>query len=284
MPSPQPSGSIKRPPIIPNGSSLSSLGGRGQAVPSFQAFVKQTSPIGPKAVSPPPGRASSSSPVRPRAPSTHTRRSSSVYSRSTSQFGSEASSWRSADFADEPLPPLPTLLPVAYSASTPQLVERQLTPPLLEPRTYRPLIRTPSPTASRVSTPSPPQHKPSILLPLPPVQVKVPRKHLRSVSLATAKAEVHSPAAVHLLPEELRAEMIAKVSRCDPTAHSKIKIPRTDQNGLYGYTSRHSSAAISTTDNAGRPSRTTLYPALSNRTICAGISIPKCQHEERIPD
>ena len=225
MPSPQPTGSIKRPRIIANGSSPSFLGGRDQVVPSFQTFVKQTSPIDPRDALPPPRRASSTSPVRPRAPSTYTRRSSSVYSRSLSQFGSEASSWRSADFADEPLPPPPTLLLVAYSASTPQLVERQPTPPLLEPRAYRPLIHTPSPTASRVSTPSPPpQHKPSILLPLPPVHVQVPHKHLRTVSLGSAKAGVHSPGAVHLLPAELRAQTIAKSKSQEPVRMDSIAI------------------------------------------------------------
>lgn len=224
MPSPQQARSNKRSPLIRSGSSSSSVGGLERIVPPFQSFVKQTPPVERKPLPPPPviaRRASSISPPRPRTPPVYaTRRSSSVYSRSVSQFGSDNSSWRSADFAEEPLPPLPTLLPVAYSASTPQLVEKQPTPPLLQPRTYSPLIHTPSPTASRTSTRSPaPQHKPSILLPLPPVHVKVPKKHLRTVSLEKAKAELHAPGAVHLLPEELRAQTLGKSK-----SHEAIKM------------------------------------------------------------
>ena len=228
MPSPQAAGTIKRPPVIRTGSSSSSLSEMEKVVPTFQSFIKQTPSVQQKPLPPAPSiprRASSSSPPRSRTPSVYAaRRSSSVYSRSVSQFGSDNSSWRSADFADEPLPPLPTLLPVAYSASTPHLVGQQPIPPLLQARTYSPLIITPSPTASRVSTPSPPPyHKPSILLPSPPVSVQVPQKQLRTVPLEQAKADFHAPGAVHLLPEELRAQTIVKsksheVIRVDSTA------------------------------------------------------------------
>lgn len=212
MPSPHPMGPMKRPPIVRNGSSSSALSGMEQAIPPFQDFVKQTAPVLQKALPPAPyipRRASSTSPPpRSRSPSPYiTRRSSSVYSRTASQWGSDISSWKSADFADEPLPPLPMLQPMAYSVSTPHLGEQLPTPPLLQARAYSPLIISPSPTASRVSTPSPPpQHKPSILLPEPPVSAQVPKKHLRTVSLEKARADVHSPGAVHLLPEELRAQ------------------------------------------------------------------------------
>lgn len=124
--------------------------------------------------------------------------------------------WRSADFADQDNHLL--LRPIAYSASTSQLLEKNQQhqqqspqPQLLEPRAYRPLIVTPSPTASaspsRATTPSPrpSESRPSILLPPPPAPAHVPKKHLRTVSLEKAKELFQAPGAVHLLPEELRA-------------------------------------------------------------------------------
>ena len=230
MPSPRPAGSVKRPPVLRTGSSSSSLSGMEKVVPTFQSFVKQTPPVQQNHLPPAPSilrRASSSSLPRPRTPSVHSaRRSSSVYSRSVSQFGSENSSWRSSDFADEPLPPLPTLLPVAYSSSTPHLTGKPPTPPLLPARTYiSPLIVTPSPTASRGSTPSPPPyHKPSVLLPSPPVSVQVPLKQLRTVPLEQAKAQHHAPGAVHLLPEELRAQTLGKSKSHDAIRVDSIAI------------------------------------------------------------
>ena len=229
MPSPHPEGTIKRPPIIRSDYSSTSLSGMEQSVPSFQSFVEKTPSIPREALPAPPyvpRRASRNSTRRSRTPPVYAaRRSSSVYSRSVSQWGSDNSSWKSDDFVDEPLPPLPTLQPVAYSASTPRLGQQLLTPPLLEARTYNPLIITPSPSASRVSTPSPPpQHKPSILLPEPPVSVQVPRKHLRTVSLEKAKADFNAPGAVHLLPEELRAQTLKKSRSHDPVRMDSVAL------------------------------------------------------------
>ncbi|KAI6817026.1 hypothetical protein KC340_g13840 [Hortaea werneckii] len=236
MPSPQTRGnSIKRPPILKNGSSSSSLRGMEQSVPSFQNFIKRTPPpdhLKPLPPTPlhPHQRASSVDSGISQCPSSSGRRSSSVYSRTVSQWNPEwdyqseevpevppLPDWRSADFADQDTNLL--LRPIAYSASTSQLLEKnpqqQYSPPrpqLLEPRAYRPLIVTPSPTASaspsRATTPSPrpSESRASILLPPPPAPAHVPKKHLRTVSLEKAKELIHAPGAVHLLPEELRAQ------------------------------------------------------------------------------
>ncbi|KAI7161883.1 hypothetical protein KC316_g13258, partial [Hortaea werneckii] len=239
MPSPQPRGSsnIKRPPILKNGSSSSSLRGMEQSVPSFQNFIKRTPPpdhLKPLPPTPlhPHQRASSFDSGISQCPSSSGRRSSSVYSRTVSQWNPEwdyqseevpevppLPEWQSADFADQDTNLL--LRPIAYSASTSQLLEKnhdqqqQQPPPqpqLLEPRAYRPLIVTPSPTTSaspsRMTTPSPRPSvsRPSILLPPPPAAAHVPKKHLRTVSLEKAKELIQAPGAVHLLPEELRAQ------------------------------------------------------------------------------
>ncbi|KAI7132877.1 hypothetical protein KC352_g30968, partial [Hortaea werneckii] len=196
MPSPQPrdSSSVKRPPILKNGSSSSSLRGMEQSVPSFQTFIKRTPPpdhLKPLPPTPlhPHQRASSFDSGISQCPSSSGRRSSSVYSRTVSQWDPEWDSQpeevpevpplpdrRSADFADQDNNLL--LRPIAYSASTSQLLEKTQQqhqqpvsqPQLLEPRAYRPLIVTPSPTASaspsRATTPSPrpsSDSRPSIL-------------------------------------------------------------------------------------------------------------------------
>lgn len=232
MPSPQPSGSLKRPPLLSSTSSSSSLSGMEQAIPSFQSFIRRTPPPDPSKPLPPtpliPRRASSTSPPRSRTPSSYApRRSSSVYSRTVSQWFDDDASWRSADLRDDPLPelpPLPLLQPVAYSKSTPQLIERSAAPPppMLEPRTYSPLIITPSPTASRATTPSrspaaspgpAPLRKrlePPAMYPTSPPVHDGAKKKVQTVSLEQANAAVHSPGAVHLLPEELRAQTLAK--------------------------------------------------------------------------
>ena len=230
MPSPQAAGTLKRPPFIQNGSSSSNLSSLEQQVLSFQTFIKRTPPLDhEKPLPPPPSfarRASSSSPPQSRASSFYgTRRSSSVYSRTMSQWGSNDMIWKSTDFVDDPLPPLPMLQPVAYSVSTPQLVKRLPTPPPLEPRTYSPLIIMPPPTVSRATTPSPPSaHKPSILLPTPPASVQVPKNHLHTVSLEKAKETVHSPGAVHLLPEELRAQTPVRSKSHEPPRIASVDL------------------------------------------------------------
>ncbi|KAI7261070.1 hypothetical protein KC345_g9908 [Hortaea werneckii] len=240
MPSSQPRGrSVQRPPILKNGSSSSSLRGMEQSVPSFQTFIKRTpppdhlKPLPPTPLRPHQRASSFDSGISP-CPSSSGRRSSSVYSRTVSQWDPEwdcqpedvpevppLPDWRSADFADQDNNLL--LRPIAYSASTSQLLEKNQQqqhhqqpisqPQLLEPRAYRPLIVTPSPTASaspsRATTPSPrpsSDSRPSILLPPPPASAQVPKKHLRTVSLEKAQELIQAPGAIHLLPEELRAQ------------------------------------------------------------------------------
>ncbi|KAK3720840.1 hypothetical protein LTR37_003503 [Vermiconidia calcicola] len=224
MPSPHPKDALKlkRPPMVKTGSTSSSLAGMEQAVPSFKNFIKRTPPLDHLKPLPPtpliPRRASSSSPPRSRTPSSYaSRRSSSVYSRTVSQWDLDDISWRSADFADEPLPPIPPLHALAYSASTPQLVEEPSSPDLLEPRMYSPLIISPSPTASHATTPAlSPNYTLSVLLPTPPVSLQVPKKQPRTVSLEKAKAAANAPGAVHLLPEEMRAQTLSKSRSHEP--------------------------------------------------------------------
>ncbi|TKA83748.1 hypothetical protein B0A55_00041 [Friedmanniomyces simplex] len=223
MPSPEPSGTLKRPPVVKTASSSSSLSGMEQTVPSFQSFLRRTPPPDHAKPLPP-------TPLRPRRPSSFdgsssrpssrsNRRSSSIYSRATSQWDLEPDvpaipSWQTADFTDQDL----LLRPIAYSASTSQLIGK---PPiqqqLAELRTYSPLIHTPSPTVSRASTPSPPPApRPSVLLPPPAGSAHIPKKHLRTVSLEKAKQMLQAPGAVHLLPEELRAQALGRSRSQDP--------------------------------------------------------------------
>ncbi|KAK6431767.1 hypothetical protein LTR95_012069 [Oleoguttula sp. CCFEE 5521] len=214
---------LKRPTLASASSSKSSLSGMEQSVPPFQEFIKRTPTVDPLKPLPPtplkPKRRRSSYSGSPGKSSRNAspalqRRTSSVYSRTASQWMAESPIWSGSDFADEPVPPLPLelLRPIAYSASTPQLVENPPTPPMLEPRYYQPLLATPSPTVSRSTTPSPPppEHRPSTLLPEPVATIEVLKKHLRMVSLEKAKAVLQAPGAEHLLPEELRAKVPVK--------------------------------------------------------------------------
>ncbi|KAK0269265.1 hypothetical protein LTR35_014973 [Friedmanniomyces endolithicus] len=223
MPSPEPSRSLKRPPVVKAASSSSSLSGMEQTMPSFQSFVKRTPPPDQTKPLPPtplrPRRRSSFSSASSRPSSRGPRRSSSIYSRATSQWDLEADvpaipSWQTADFTDQDL----LLRPIAYSASTPQLnAEPPVQQQLAELRTYSPLIHSPSPTISRRKTPSPPPGlRPSMLLPPPAGSLQIPRKHLRMVSLEKAKQMLQAPGAVHLLPEELRAQALGRSRSQDP--------------------------------------------------------------------
>lgn len=212
---------LKRPPLTTTDTSSKSLSGLEQTVTPFQDFIKRTPPIEDEKPLPPipfEGRRSSfgeSTPASSREPSTsRPRRSSSVYSRTVSQWIPDSPVWSISDLAENPMPALPPelLRPIAYSASTPELVEKVLTGPLLEPRTYRPLLTTPSPTISRRTTPSPEpaqsqrQTRSSILLPTAVHVADIPKSHLRTVSIEKAKASAGAPGAEHLLPEELRAK------------------------------------------------------------------------------
>lgn len=232
---------LKRPPYTTTETSSSSLSGMEQTVTPFQEFVKRTPPLEDDKPLPPTPlqvrrsslgestRASSreASPLRPR-------RTSSVYSRTVSQWIPDSPVWSASDLVDNPLPALPPelLRPIAYSASTPQLIE---TPPdglLLQPRTYQPLLTTPSPTISRNTTPSPGTdplqegRKFSTLLPTAVDVVNIPKSHLRTVSLEKAKATAGAPGAEHLLPEELRAKSKGKTVVKTRSLEPIVKIPQ----------------------------------------------------------
>lgn len=194
-----------------------------QTALSFQHFVKRTPPVldSEKPLPPRPLLArrpstKSSSRSRSKTPlSLRGRRTSSIYSRTVSQWDADRISWISADFADEPVPPLLLLRPLAYSVSTPQLVAKAPEPSKLQPRTFSPLIRTPSATTTvQVDTPSATQENQDSFFTARSTLSEPLKKHMRTISLEEAKAAVHAPGAVHFLPEELRARQLRK-SRSD---------------------------------------------------------------------
>jgi hypothetical protein len=230
---------LKQPPLTTNDTIKSSLIGYEQHIPPFKDFVRQTPPpTDDKPLPPTPLRVrglSFGATTNPssREPSPQgTRRTSSVYSRTVSQWYADSPTWSASDLADNPIPALPLeyLQPIAYSASTPQLKETTPAGPFLQPRTYQPLLTTPSPTASRCTsrTPSPRRAsfrkdlRFSVLLPTAVDVAQIPRTHLRTVSLEKAKASSGAPGAEHLLPEE----QIAKSKRTvEPVAPITPVIP-----------------------------------------------------------
>lgn len=235
----------KRPPTD---TSSTSSDGFQQSVMPFQEFIRRTPPPEESKPLPPTPlvvRRSSfgdnfsvssrgESPPRPR-------RSSSVYSRTVSQWLPESPVWSISDLAENPMPVLPQelLQPIAYSASTPELVEKASTGFLLEPRTYQPLLTTPSPTISRQTTPSPaptPSRREtmsSILLPTAVEVAEIPKTHLRTVSLEKAKATSGAPGAEHLLPEELRemskGKTLAQTRSLEPIVRAPQPIAKSTE-------------------------------------------------------
>lgn len=232
---------LKRLPYTTTETSSSSLSGMEQTVMPFQEFVRRTPPREEdKPLPPTPLQVRRSSfgestwASSREASSSRPRRTSSVYSRTVSQWIPDSPVWSASDLADNPLPALPPeiLRPIAYSASTPELIE---TPPdmlLLQPRTYQPLLTTPSPTISRQTTPSPrpeplqEERKFSILLPTAVDVVDVPKSHLRTVSLEKAKATARAPGAEHLLPEELRAKSKGRIVVKTRSLEPIVKAPQ----------------------------------------------------------
>ena len=233
---------LKRPPYTTTKTSSSSLSGLEQTVMPFQDFVKRTPPLDEDKPLPPTplqvrrssfGESISASsrepsPFRPR-------RSSSVYSRTVSQWIPDSPVWSASDLADNPMPALPPelLRPIAYSASTPELIETPSAGLLLQPRTYQPLLTTPSPTISRRTAPSPgrtplqqEERKFSVLLPTAVDVVDIPKSHLRTVSLEKAKATAGAPGAEYLLPEELRAKSKGKILAKTRSLEPIVKAPQ----------------------------------------------------------
>ena len=213
---------LKQPPLTTDDSLKSSLHGYEQIIPPFKDFVKRIPPLEedkPLPLTPSRVRGSfggaTNSSSREQSPSAP-RRTSSIYSRTVSQWFSDSPTWSASDLADNRITALPLeyLQPIAYSASTPQLKETTPARPFLQPRTYKPLLTTPSPTASRCTSRSPSPTRASIrkdlrvsaLLPTAVDVAQIPRTHLRTVSLEKAKANSSAPGAEHLLPEGLRAQ------------------------------------------------------------------------------
>lgn len=232
---------LKRPAYTSTETTSSSLSGLEQTVMPFQDFVKRTRPLEEdKPLPPTPLQVRRSSlgestwDSSREASSSRPRRSSSVYSQTVSQWIPDSPVWSASDLADNPLPALPPelLRPISYSASTPELIE---TPPdglLLQPRTYQPLLTTPSPTISRHTTPSPgpeplqEERKFSMLLPTAVDVVDIPKSHLRTVSLEKAIATAGAPGAEHLLPEELRAKSKGNIVTKTRSLEPIVKAPQ----------------------------------------------------------
>ncbi|KAK5201449.1 hypothetical protein LTR16_002624, partial [Cryomyces antarcticus] len=202
----------------------SSLDGMEKPVPSFTAFVKTTPPPTSQKPLPPPPT------IPERAPSVTpeydlVRRSSSIYSR-------PAVSWMAPDSwqKEEIVEPEFFLQPGVYSSSTPHLLKRQPTPPLLQPRTYSPLIPSPSSTPAPSPSPSPPT-RPSILLPPSPPSIPIPAGHKRVVSLekkqqpSPMSPEASSP---DWSPLPTKPPQLRKLS----AAHSPPQLSRTPPNLL----------------------------------------------------
>lgn len=134
--------------------------------------------------------------------------------------------WKDSDVVWQPPDPdleenpLPAMDPIYFSDNAPVSARPStLEHEMLLPRAYRPLISTPSPTASRCSTPSSarlPEQTPSVLLPAPQPRPYIPQAHLRTVSLETAKAAHDAPGSEHLLPEEMRARTAARARSSEP--------------------------------------------------------------------
>lgn len=233
MPTPQPPGTLKRPPVINaggssssslssilrtdrpplgSGSSSFSLSGLEQIVPSFQSFVKRTPSLNADIDKPLPPR-----PIAPKRSFNSladalNRRSSSVYSRTPSQFTPQTPSWRAQDpEADSPL----LFRPMAYSASSPDLSSSEIsTPPLLEPRHFSPLIE--SPRATTVASNSRPQsraHSTLASLPTPsPGSSAIPAMYFPPIDtqIPPAAAGLTSPTIHHGPRQPVRTVSLEK--------------------------------------------------------------------------
>ncbi|QIW95424.1 hypothetical protein AMS68_000942 [Peltaster fructicola] len=180
-------------------------------LPSNPASKKSSqSPNHYKPLPPPPlsqGRRTSLSPPRHQSKPDKPRRSSSIYSRTASTWYTADDPPRAPSLSEHPLPKINSIYKDSRLASVATMSE----PQLLLPRTYSPMPTTASKNIS--SSPSPErafEQRPSVLLPIPMLHPQVPQKYLNTVSLEKARAVQNASDTEHLLPEELRARMIAK--------------------------------------------------------------------------
>ncbi|EME44096.1 hypothetical protein DOTSEDRAFT_53302 [Dothistroma septosporum NZE10] len=225
---PSPRKPLQRPKCPGSGSSSSSLTGLEQTVPSFQSFIKRTPYLNSQKPLPPtPSLAEKRS--EGSLIDSYFRRSSSIYSRAPSQWDAESiPEWNLEEVLERDPPPL--LHPIAYSASTPDLRQRDDAAPLLEPRVFSPLIISPSPGISMIAAD---RVRSEVLAPVPPKtrqstssrqSLKVPsRPRAGMISLEQAKQALKAPGAVPLLPEELRAQAL-KTTR----SHAQIRLDSID--------------------------------------------------------
>lgn len=220
---PQEVGTLQQLRILQTGSFFPSLNGMEMAIPSFQSFIRSTPPLQElKPLPPTPHQRRRASSLesgrssRPVSSFPRSQRTSSVYSQSTMVCDSETGvpnvpgvpSGQTENLGDQSNL---LLRPIAYNASTSQLVLKAPIPQELQPRAYCPLINKPSPTRMRQTTPSlHADFEPSISP--PPLQATAPvsKQHLRTISLEKAKELMQAPGAVHLLPEELQAQILSK--------------------------------------------------------------------------
>ncbi|KAF1989827.1 hypothetical protein K402DRAFT_451991 [Aulographum hederae CBS 113979] len=144
---------MSRPPLSRGGSSASSVSSAGKPapkpVPSFQDFMKNM-PGAPKEQKALPSVPSKGPPPVDRRKTV--KRSSSVHSRAGLWEG--AAPWKSDDDEEDGSEDY-ILQPRRFSTSTPHLSKTQPMPPLLEARTYQPLLPDPSPASTPPRSPLP---------------------------------------------------------------------------------------------------------------------------------
>ncbi|KAF1351126.1 hypothetical protein BDV97DRAFT_413068 [Delphinella strobiligena] len=170
-------------------SSSSHRGMERTAPPPFQDFVKRTPPVGAQKPLPPTPQTEQCTSTE--FPTTRPRRTSSVYSRTISQWAPTPQSWRGQDIVASDM----FLQPTMYSLSTPELIleeqpELQGVTTLLQPRTYAPLLASPSFLGTPLSeasidvfAPSFEDHRDSMLLPAAERSALLSSQHFKTTSL-----------------------------------------------------------------------------------------------------
>lgn len=148
------------------------------------------------------------------------RRASSIYSEIED-------AWRQYDQYRDSDEHSPRPVREDYYKASRSIIRRSMSEPqLLLPRTYQPLRPKPSPVLDSELVLSP-EHRPSQLLPPPPVSSQsLLKDQLQTISLAKAKALIDAPGSQHLLPEELRARKLKKSSSVEQIGEFNIKIPQ----------------------------------------------------------
>lgn len=201
----RPQGPLARPSYSRSGSSSSSLSGMEQSVQPFQDFIKQTRVVDAHKPLPPTPMAAShlfepSKYPEDRRSHSFDRRSSSVYSRTQSQWIPDTQSHDIPDIDYDSY-----TQPQSYNLDLLDINVRQPTPDHQVPRHCSPLITSPSPTLSAVST-LPKSRPPTFML--DPTTRERPK--VRLLSVGKAIKTFNAPGMVHLLPEELRAQSSKK--------------------------------------------------------------------------